>query len=95
MRDFARCADVCESALERAGAIASRSDLVVCAAVCRVAHRALDDGLAVANALVQYSVEVCRRCVEALDGDEEPGLAEVALAAATAADSAATLLLVS
>lgn len=95
LRDYGRCADACEAALGRLGSRPERSDLVVCAAVCRVAHRALADGLAAAHAIVQYSVEVSRRCAETLEALGDPGLAEASRSAASAAESAATLLLAS
>jgi hypothetical protein len=95
LRDFDRCADACEAVLGALGARPARSDVVVCAAVCRVAQRALRDNLAAASALVQYAVEVCRGCAVTLESLGRPQYEDAALAAAAAAESAATLLLVS
>jgi hypothetical protein len=94
LRDYARCADACEDALARLGAAAVRGDVAVCAAVCRVAERALADQRAIAEALVQYSVEACHRCVESLHAAGDPSLEAVADAASAAAESATTFLLV-
>jgi hypothetical protein len=95
LRDFGRCADACEGVLGTLGARPARSDVVVCAAVCRVAQRALRDDLGAAGALVLYSVEVCRGCAETLESLGESQYEDASLAAAAAAESAATLLLVS
>jgi len=87
---YAACADRCEAALSSHGlSTAARADLIVCAAVCRVAHRALHDGLAVAQTVVEYSIDVCHRAADAA------GDGEVAHDCRTAAAAATELLLVS
>jgi hypothetical protein len=98
LRDYARCAEECERTLavlhddpERREL---RSDLIVCAAVCRVSSRALEDGSGVAPALLEYSVHVCRRCSDlVLRMGLEAG-DELARACTDAAEAAATLLLI-
>lgn len=90
-----RCADACEAALEAGESGEARRDLVVSAAVCRVAHRALGDALVVAETLVQYAVEVCRTCAHALRDADGDRLEDAALACTAAAEAAAMLLLVS
>lgn len=99
LQGFDRCADACEAALAmlrpQGDEDEVRSDLIVCAAVCRVGHRALSDRLAIADTLVQYAVEVCRRCAERLVDLRDEGLEDAGLACAAAAESATTLLLVS
>jgi hypothetical protein len=99
LQGFERCADACEAALAtlepQGEGDEVRSDLIVCAAVCRVGHHALGDGLAVADTLVQYAVEVCRRCTERLVDVGDGRLEDAGVACAAAAESATTLLLVS
>lgn len=98
LRQYETCADACERALELLREQPSveelRSELIVCAAVCRVAARALDDANRVAGALVEYSVDVCRRCAERVAGAELWERDAVASVCTEAAESAATLLLI-
>jgi hypothetical protein len=90
LRAYSACADHCEGMLasDRLDTTA-RADLIVCAAVCRVAHRALHEGIAVAHTLVEYSVEVCNRTAGGVGGSA------AAAACESAAAAAAELLLVS
>jgi hypothetical protein len=98
LREYARCADECERALELLRddeeSRGLRSELIVCAAVCRVAARALEETTDVAAALVEYSVDVCRRCADALAVTGPGARPELAKACTDAAESAATLLLI-
>ena len=98
LQQYERCADRCERALERlwedGGTRELRNELIVCAAVCRVAARALGDTARIAAALVEYSVDVCRRCAERVAATDDGGRHELVQACTDAAESAATLLLI-
>ena len=98
LREYARCADECERALERlrdeTDVPELRTELIVCAAVCRVAARALEDATRVAGALVEYSVDVCRRCAERVAEAELESHETLAESCTAAAESATTLLLI-
>jgi hypothetical protein len=98
LRQYSECADACERALDMLGDQPVdnelRSELIVCAAVCRVAARALEDPTGIAGVLVEYSIEVCRRCAEHVEETELRDREGLAQACSDAAESAATLLLV-
>ena len=98
LRQYASCADECERALEglrdEPSSRELRNELIVCAAVCRVAARALGDGNRIAGALVEYSVEICRRCAKQVGDAELPDRDAVVGACTDTAEAAATLLLI-
>jgi hypothetical protein len=97
---YGRCADALDALLVRLDDESpARGDLILCAAVCRVAGLALEEEEPhIAARIVEYSLDACRRCAEVtstLDAPElgEEGIDSIPALCAACVESATTLLL--
>lgn len=97
---YGRCADALDGLLIRLDAESpERGDLILCAAVCRVAGLALEEEEAhIVARIVEYSLDACRRCEEITAADDAPwraedGPDEIPALCRACVDSATTLLL--
>jgi hypothetical protein len=92
---YGRCADALDSVLVRLDTESpARGDLILCAAVCRVAGLALEEEEPqIAARIVEYSLDACRRCAEVAAELDDPAPDAVPQLCDACVDAATTLLL--